>query len=62
MAGDAPIYFNGESLDAFFQSLKRILSEEKHLRAKRIHTGTQIAARFAWDKSMWKVLSTLKAG
>lgn len=62
VAGDAPIYFNGESLDAFFQSLKRILSEEKHLRSKRIHTGTQIAARFSWDKSMWKVLTTLKSG
>lgn len=62
VAGDAPIYFNGESLDAFFQSLKRILSEEPQLRAKRIHTGTQIAARFAWDKSMWKVLTTFKSG
>lgn len=62
VAGDAPIYFNAESLDAFFQSLKRVLSEDKQSRAKRIHTGTQIAARFPWDKSMWKVLSTLKAG
>jgi glycosyltransferase involved in cell wall biosynthesis len=62
VAGDAPIYFNGESLDSFFQSLKRVLTEEKQLRAKRIHTGTQIAARFAWDKSMWKVLTTFKAG
>jgi glycosyltransferase involved in cell wall biosynthesis len=62
VAGDAPIYFNGESLDAFFQSLKRVLSEEPQLRKKRIHTGTQIAARFAWDKSMWKVLTTFKSG
>ncbi|MBX3180049.1 MAG: hypothetical protein KF886_22085 [Candidatus Hydrogenedentes bacterium] len=61
-AGDAPIYFNGESLDAYFQSMKRILAEGGHARNKRIHTGQQIAARFRWDKTMWKVLSTFKAG
>lgn len=62
VAGDAPIYFNGESLDAFFQSMKRVLAEGGQTRAKRIHTGQQIAARFRWDKTMWKVLSTVKAG
>lgn len=62
VAGDAPIYFNAESLDAFFQSLKRILSEDGQVRAKRIHTGQQIAARYRWDKTLWKVLSAFKAG
>jgi len=62
VAGDAPIYFNGESMDAFFQSLKRILAEDGQVRAKRIHTGEQIAMRYRWDKTMWKVLSTVKAG
>lgn len=62
LAGDAPIYFNAESLDAFFQSLKRILSEDDPARSKRIHTGQQIAARYRWDKTIWKVLAALKAG
>jgi len=62
VAGNAPIYFNGESLDAFFQSLKRILSEDGQSRAKRIQTGKQTAGRYSWDKTMWKVLSTFKAG
>jgi glycosyltransferase involved in cell wall biosynthesis len=62
VAGDAPIYFNAESLDAFFQSLKRILSEGGQARGKRITTGTQIASRYNWEKTMWKVLSTFKAG
>lgn len=62
VAGDAPIYFNGESLDAFFQSMKRIISEDGQARAKRIHTGEQIALRYRWDKTMWKVLATLKVG
>ena len=60
VAGDAPIYFNGESLDAFFQSLKRVLSEDGQSRGKRIHTGKQIASRYDWEKTMWKVLATLK--
>ncbi len=60
VAGDAPIFFNGESMDAFFQSLKRILSEDEQSRAKRVHTGNKIASRYSWDKTMWKVLATLK--
>ncbi len=62
VAGDAPIYFNGESLDSFFQSLKRILSENAQSRGKRISTGKQIASRYRWDKTMWKVLATFKMG
>ncbi len=62
VAGDAPIYFNGESLDSFFQSLKRILSENEQSRGKRINTGKQIASRYHWEKTMWKVLATFKAG
>lgn len=60
VAGNAPIYFNAESLDAFFQSLKRILSEDGQNRGKRIQTGKQIASRYSWEKTMWKVLATFK--
>lgn len=60
VAGDAPIYFNGESLDAFFQSLKRILREDGQSRGKRVNTGKQIAGRYSWEKTMWKVLATFK--
>ena len=62
VAGNAPIYFNAESLDAFFQSLKRILSEDEQSRGKRIQTGKQTASRYSWDKTMWKVLATFKPG
>ena len=61
VAGDAPIYFNGESMDAFFQSLKRVLSEDGQHRAKRIQTGKQVASRFDWEKTMWKFLAAFKA-
>ena len=62
VAGNAPIYFNGESLDAFFQSLKRVLAEDGQSRGKRIETGKQTAGRYNWEKTMWKVLATFKAG
>jgi len=60
LAGEAPIYFNVESVDSLMTALRRGLSETEEERAQAVRTGKSIAREFTWDKCAWKVVSAFK--
>ncbi len=60
LAGDAPFYYNPDSSASMIQAVRWALELEGPQRKQRIHMGQGTAAKYAWEKTAWKLLSALK--
>ncbi len=60
VAGDAPIYFNPESLSSMVASTRWAIEESPEQRLNRVKYGRQVAAEYTWEKCAWKTLAAFK--
>lgn len=60
LAGNAVFYYNWESPASFLATLRRAFDLSEEQRKERIHLGRMAMAKYAWDKTAWKILAALK--
>lgn len=60
VAGDAPIFFNPESVDSLVGALRRAMTESKADHARRCRSAKQIAHQYTWENTARKTLSAFR--
>lgn len=59
-AGDAPMYFNPESVDSMIQVIRRALELDEDERERRIQAGQMQCVEATWDDTAIKVFSAFR--
>lgn len=60
VAGDAPIFFNPESVDSLVGALRRAMTESAADRERRRRSAKQIAHQYTWENTARQTLSAFR--
>lgn len=60
IAGDAPFFFNAESVDSIVGVLKRAIDETPENRARRASGGKPLTVEFTWENTAIKTLTAFR--
>ncbi|MCH8203570.1 MAG: glycosyltransferase family 4 protein [Candidatus Hydrogenedentes bacterium] len=60
VAGDAPIFFNPESVDSLVGALRRAVSESVADRQRRLRSGKQATHEFTWENTALQTLMAFR--
>lgn len=60
VAGDVPIYFNGEDVASLVNIIRRVIQETPEDRERHAKAGQQRAADYTWENCAWKTLAAFK--
>jgi len=60
VAGDAPIFFNPESVDSLVGAMRRAVSESKADHERRRRSGQQVAHQYTWETTARQTLSAFR--
>ncbi len=60
VAGDAPIFFNPESVDSLVGAMRRAVEEGEADRARRLRSAKQVTHDFTWENTALQTLSAFR--
>ena len=60
VAGDAPIFFNPESVDSLVGAMRRAVGESEGDRERRRRSAKQATRDFTWEKTAWQTLAAFR--
>ena len=60
VAGDAPIFFNPESVDSLVGAMRRAVGESAADRARRLRSAKQVTHDFTWENTALQTLSAFR--